>query len=115
MAKNVDPIIFAGKVAARINEFCVARTLSMEQLAKAANLTAVEVRAIQEDHEKISIELLKRIARVFDVHPAVLLMCPTEDAIAQVLEPYRDLPKDDFQRIAGELVSRGYRRSGGSA
>ena len=115
MMKHLNPAIFPAKVAARINEFRVARSLSIEQLTTAANLSPAEVIAIHENHEKVTLDLVERVANAFNVHPAVLLMCPDEDPIAQLLEPYRDLPREEFQRVAGELVSRGYQLSCGSA
>ena len=107
--------VLAAKVAARIQEFRIARGLSFEQLAKAAEMSSTEMETIQTGGAEITTELVERIARVFNVHPAVLLMCPDEDPMAKLLEQYRDVPKAEFQRIAGELMSRGYRRSKGSA
>jgi transcriptional regulator with XRE-family HTH domain len=115
MREQPSPAVLAANVAARINEFRVARGLSIDELAKAAALSSAEILVIQEGREEITTELVERIARVFNVHPAVLLMCPDEDPMAKLLEEYRDVPKAEFQRIAGELMSRGYRRSKGSA
>jgi len=115
MKEQPSVAVLAAKVAARIQEFRVARGLSVEQLAEAAHLSSTELMVIQEGREEITTELVERIARVFNVHPAVLLMCPDEDPMAKLLEQYRDVPKAEFQRIAGELMSRGYRRSKGSA
>lgn len=115
MKVRPSPAVLATKVAARIHEFRVARGLSVEELAKAADLSSTELMVIQEGREEITTELVERVARVFNVHPAVLLMCPDEDPMAKLLEQYRDMPKTEFQRIAGELMSRGYRRSKGSA
>jgi transcriptional regulator with XRE-family HTH domain len=115
MKEQPSPAVLATKVAARIREFRVARGLSIEELAKAAELSSAELVVIQEGREDITTELVERIARVFNIHPAVLLMCPDEDPMATLLEQYRDVPKAEFQRIAGELMSRGYRRSKGSA
>ncbi len=115
MKAQTSMTVLAAKVVARIQEFCLARGLSIEQLAKAAELSSVELLIIQEGREEITTELVERIALVFNVHPAVLLMCPDEDPMAKLLEQYRDVPKAEFQRIAGELMSRGYRRSRGSA
>jgi len=113
--KHLDPKVFPSVVAARINELRVAKGLSMEQLAKAANLTTAEVRAIQEDHEQVHVELIDRVANALQIHPAVLVMCPGDDPIAHLLEPYRELSKEDFRRIARELEARGFRRSGGGS
>ena len=115
MKEQTSVTVLAAKVVARIQEFRLARGLSIEQLAKAAELSSVELLIIQEGREEITTELVERIALVFNVHPAVLLMCPDEDPMAKLLEQYRDVPKAEFQRIAGELMSRGYRRSRGSA
>ena len=115
MREQPNVTVLAAKVAARIQDFRVARGLSVKQLAEAADLSSAEIMVIQEGREEITTELVERIARVFNVHPAVLLMCPDEDPMAKLLEQYRDVPKAEFQRIAGELMSRGYRRSKGSA
>ncbi|WP_410964319.1 hypothetical protein, partial [Salmonella sp. SAL4447] len=37
-----------------------------------------------------------------------LLMMPDEDPLAQTLEQFRDVPRDEFQQRAGALISRGY-------
>ena len=105
----------AAKVVARIEEFRIARGLSFEELAKGAGMSSSEITLLQEAREELTTELVERIAYVFNVHPAVLLMCPDEDPMAQLLEQYRDLSKVEFQRIAGDLMSRGYRRSRGPA
>jgi len=115
MKEQSSVAVLAAKVAARIQEFRLARGLSIEQLAKAARLSSTELLIIQEGREDITTDLVERIAYVFDVHPAVLLMCPDEDPMAKLLEQHRDVTKAEFQRIAGELMSRGYRRSRGSA
>ena len=115
MKEQPSVAVLAAKVAARIREFRLARGLSIDQLAEAADLSSAELLIIQEGREEITTELVERIAGVFNVHPAVLLMCPDEDPMAKLLEQYRDVPKAEFQRIAGELMSRGYRRSKGSA
>jgi transcriptional regulator with XRE-family HTH domain len=115
MKEQPSVTVLAAKVAARIQEFRIARGLSIEQLAQAADLSSAELLVIEEGREEFTTELVERIATVFGVHPAVLLMCPDEDPMAKLLEEYRDVPKAEFQRIAGELMSRGYRRSKGSA
>lgn len=115
MKEQSSVAILAAKVAARIEEFRTARGLSVEQLAEAADLSSTELLILQEGREEITTDLVERVARVFGVHPAVLLMCPEEDPMAKLLEQYRDVPKAEFQRIAGELMSRGYRRSKGVA
>lgn len=115
MKEQPNVAALAAKVAARIDEFRRARGLSQEQLAQAAHLSTAEIALLQGGREEITTDLVERIAHVFNVHPAVLLMCPDEDPMAQLLEQYRDVPRLEFQRIAGELMSRGYRRSKGSA
>ncbi len=115
MKEQPNVAVVAAKVAARIEEFRVARGLSLDDLAEAAELSATEILILQEGREEITTDLVERVADVFKVHPAVLLMCPEDDPMAQLLEQYRDFPRDEFQRIAGELMSRGYRRSKGSA
>jgi transcriptional regulator with XRE-family HTH domain len=115
MKEQPSAAVLAAKLVARIHEFRVARRLSVEDLAKAADLSPSELITLQEAREDITTDLVDRIARVFNVHPAVLLMCPDEDPMAKLLEEYRDVPKAEFQQIAGELMSRGYRRSKGSA
>jgi transcriptional regulator with XRE-family HTH domain len=115
MKEQPSVTVLAAKIAARIREFRVARGLSVDELAKAAALSSTELLIIQEGREEITTDLVERIAEVFNVHPAVLLMCPDEDPMAKLLEQYRDVPKAEFQKIAGELMSRGYRRSKGSA
>jgi transcriptional regulator with XRE-family HTH domain len=105
----------AARVAARIREFCSARGISAEALTRAANLSPVEVALLDAESENMTRNMLERIAAVFEVHPAVLCMSPDEHAIAKLLEAQRDLPKDKFQKLAGELISKGFSRSQGSA
>lgn len=105
----------AARVAARIRELCSARGISAEALVHEANLTPVEVELLDAESENMTRNMLERIAAVFDVHPAVLCMDPNEHAMARLLETQRDLPKDKFQSLAGELISRGFHRSKGSA
>jgi len=107
--------VLAAKVAARIREFRAARGISEDALAQAANLSALEVQLLEAESEDMTRNMLERIAAVFGVHPAVLCMSPDEHAIASLLEAQRDLPKDKFQALAGELVSRGFFRSKGVA
>jgi len=107
--------VFAAKVAARIREFRAARGISEEDLVQAANLSALEVQLLDVESEDMTRNMLERIAAVFNVHPAVLCMAPDEHAIASLLEAQRDLPKDKFQKLAGELVARGFLRSKGTA
>lgn len=107
--------VLAAKVAARIEEFRIARGLSVDELAAAAGLSPDEQVVIREGHEEITTELVERVARVFNVHPAVLVMCPDEDPLAKYLEQYRDVPKDEFQRIAMDIMVRGYRGTQGTA
>jgi len=107
--------VFAAKVAARIREFRSARGISEEALVQAANLSALEVQLLKAESEDMTPNMLERIAVVFDVHPAVLCMDPNEHVFARLLETQRDLPKDKFQKLAGELVSRGFYRSKGTA
>jgi len=104
----------AARVAARIREFCQARGISAEALADAANLSPTEVALLNAESENMTRPMLERIAAVFDVHPAVLCMSPDEHAMARMLEAHRDLPKDKFQKLAGELISKGFYRSQGS-
>jgi plasmid maintenance system antidote protein VapI len=105
----------AARVCARIREFCAARGMSAKALIRAAKLTPTEVALLDAESEEITPYMLRRIAAVFNVHPAVLCMSSDEHAIASMLEAYRDMPKDKFQKLAGELVSRGFHRSRGSA
>ena len=70
---------------------------------------------LEAESEDMTRDMLNRIAAVFGVHPAVLCMSPDEHAFASVLEQYRDIPKDAFQKFAGELVSKGFHRSKGAA
>lgn len=107
--------ILAAKVSARIREFRAARGISKEALARGANLTPVEQQLLDAESEDMTRGMLERIAAVFGVHPAVLYMAPDEHAIASLLEAQRDLPKDKFQQLASELVSRGFYRSKGKA
>ena len=107
--------VFAAKVAARIREFRTIRQISEEALVKAANLTPVEVELLNAESEDMTRNMLERIAAVFNVHPAVLCMDPNEHAIAKLLESQRDLPKDKFQKLAGELISKGFSQSKGLA
>lgn len=114
--KNLENVaMLAAKIAARIEEFRAARGLSFAELTRAASMTSEEITTIREGRTEITTDLLTRIAKVLNVHPAVLLMCPDEDPMAQLLEQYRDLPRDEFQRIAADFVVRGYRGTRGSA
>ena len=103
----------ASRVAARIREFCTARNISKDALVRAAKLSLTEVSLLEAESEDITRDMLERIAAVFDVHPAVLCLDPNEHALAKLLEAQRDLPKDKFQELAGELVSKGFFRSRG--
>lgn len=105
----------ATKVAARIREFCTARSISKEALVRAAKLSPTEIRLLDAESEDITRDMLNRIAAVFGVHPAVLCMDPDEHALAKLLEAQRDLPKDKFQKIAADLISKGFRHSKGVA
>jgi transcriptional regulator with XRE-family HTH domain len=114
MTRQVNEAEVTAKVVARIHEFRTARGLSVEQLAKAAKLSASEKLVIQGEHHVMTVDLLRRIARALKVHPAVLLVAPDEP-VAQLFEYLRDLPRDQIQRLAGELISRGIRRTDGAA
>jgi transcriptional regulator with XRE-family HTH domain len=107
--------VFAAKVAARIREFRDARGISKEALVQGAKLSAREVRLLEAESENMTPNMLERIAAVFHVHPAVLCMDPNEHAFAKLLETQRDLPKAQFQKLAAELVSKGFYRSRGAA
>ncbi len=115
MKKQSPGALFAAKVAARIREFRTIREISEETLVKAANLSPVEVELLKAESEDMTRNMLERIAAVFNVHPAVLCMDPNEHAIAKLLESQRDLPKDKFQKLAGELISKGFSQSKGMA
>ncbi len=107
--------LLAARIAARIREFRAARGISHETLTQRANLTPLEVALLNAESQEMTRGMLSRIAAVFDVHPAVLCMDPNEHAIAKLLESQRDLPKDKFQKLAGELISKGFSRSSGAA
>ncbi len=115
MKDQTNVAMLAAKVAARIEEFRAARGLSFAELTRAAAMSSEEIAIIREGRVEITTDLVTRIAKVFNVHPAVLLMCPDEDPMAKLLEQYRDLPRDEFQRIASDFVARGYRGTRGSA
>jgi transcriptional regulator with XRE-family HTH domain len=104
----------AARVTARIREFCGVRGISAEALARSADLSPTEVALLEAASENMTRNMLERIAAVLEVHPAVLCMSPDEHAIATMLEAHRDLPKDKFQKLAGELISKGFYRSQGS-
>jgi transcriptional regulator with XRE-family HTH domain len=103
------------KVSARIRELSAARGLSDEALAKAAGLSRLELKWLEDGSEDMTTDMLDRIAEVFGVHPAVLCMFPDEHALASLLEKLRDLPKDEFQKLAAELISKGFRGTKGAA
>jgi hypothetical protein len=107
--------MLAAKVSARIREFCVTRGISANALVHAANLSPMELQLLEAESEDMTRDMLERIAAVLGVHLAVLCMDPDEHALAKLLEAHRDLPKDKFQKLAGELVSRGFLRSKGAA
>ncbi len=107
--------MLAAKVSARIREFRAARGISAEVLTQGANLSRAELYLLETESEDMTRDMLNRIAGVFGVHPAVLCMSPDEHVIATLLEAQRDLPKDEFQKLAGELVSKGFGRSNGAA
>jgi len=115
MKPQSDGAILAAKVSARIREFRAARGISAEALTQAANLSPAELYLLEVESEDMTRDMLNRIAAVFGVHPAVLCMSPDEHAIATLLEAQRDLPKDAFQKLASELVSKGFGRSKGAA
>lgn len=106
---------FGAKVAARIREFQRARDMSDEALVNAAKLSTDELRWLDEGSEQIHTGMVERIAIAFQVHPAVLVMFPDEHPLASLLEPFRDLPKDEFQKRAAEAISKGFHHSKGSA
>ena len=107
--------MLAAKVSARIREFCVTRGISANALIHAANLSPMERQLLEAESEDMTRDMLERIAAVLGVHPAVLCMDPNEHALAKLLEAQRDLPKDQFQKLAGELISKGFFRTEGSA
>lgn len=105
----------AVKVAARIREFRLARNMSVEELAAKSGLSIQEVTMAEEGREEMTVPVVKAIARAFDVHPAVLLMMPEDDPLAQMLEPHKDKNQEELQKIAIDLIARGWRNSRGSA
>ncbi len=115
MKPQSDGAILAAKVSARIREFRAVRGISAEALTHAANLSPAELYLLEGESEDMTRDMLERIAAVFGVHPAVLCMSPDENAVARLLELHRDLPKDAFQKLAGELVSKGFSQSKGVA
>ena len=115
MTTQSDGAALAAKVSARIREFRAARGISAEALTQAANLSLAELYLLEVESEDMTRDMLNRIAAVFGVHPAVLCMSPDEHVIATLLEAQRDLPKDAFQKLAGELISKGFSRSKGAA
>lgn len=115
MKTQSDASILAAKISARIREFCVARGISAEALVRGAKLSPTEIQLLEAESVDMTRNMLERIAAVFGVHLAVLCMDPDEDPLARMLEAQRDLPKDKFQKLAGELVSRGFLRSKGTA
>jgi transcriptional regulator with XRE-family HTH domain len=114
MKAQSDGAGVGAKVSARIREFSAARGLSAEALARAAGLSPTEIRMLEEGSDDITKEMVERIADVFGVHQAALCMFPGEHALANLLERHRDLPKDEFQKLAAELISKGFQRSKGS-
>jgi transcriptional regulator with XRE-family HTH domain len=115
MKTQTSGAVFAAKLAARIREFRVARGISEEALARGADLSAREVGLLEAESEDMTLDMLERIAAVFNVHLAVLWMDPNENVFAKFLEGQRDLPKDQFQKFAAELISKGFHHSKGSA
>jgi len=89
--------------------------VSTETLIQAASLSAIEIQLLNAESENMTPYMLERIAAVFDVHPAALCMDPNEHAIAKLVETYRNLPMEKFQKLAGELVSKGFSQSKGAA
>jgi transcriptional regulator with XRE-family HTH domain len=110
MTRQVNEAEVTAIVVARIHEFRTTRGLSVEQLAKAAKLSASEKLVIQGEADVMTVDLLRRIARALKVHPAILLMA-SDDPHAQLLEYLRELPRAQLQRLSGELISRGIRRT----
>jgi transcriptional regulator with XRE-family HTH domain len=115
MKEQTPGEILGAKVAARIREFRLARNMSVEELAAKSGLSVDEVKIAEEGREEMTVPTVKSIARAFGVHPAVLFMSPEDDPLAQMLEPQRAKPKDELQKLAGEIISRGWRASRGSA
>lgn len=115
MKRQSDGAKLAAKVSARIREFRAARGISIEALVQAANLSSAELQLLEAESEDMTRDMLERIAAVFGVHPAVLCMSPNEDAVANFLEHYRDISKDEFQQLASELISKGFYRSKATA
>jgi transcriptional regulator with XRE-family HTH domain len=103
------------KVSARIREFRTARGISEEALAEAAKLSASEMRLLNEGSEEINTNMVNRIANALGVHSAVLYMFPDEHPLASLLEKFRDLPKDEFKKLAAEIIAKGFHHSKGSA
>jgi transcriptional regulator with XRE-family HTH domain len=107
--------IFAAKVATRVRDFRTRRGLSADALAKAAGLSAAEMLLVEEGSVDMTVEMIDCIAEALGVHRIVFLMFPDEDPLASLLEPHRDLPGDEYQKVLGDLVLRGYQHSEGSA
>ncbi len=115
MKTDPEAIPLGATVAARIREFRRVRGISEETLVRSAKLSPAEVQLLAAESEEMTRDMLERIAEVFDVHPAVLCMNPGEHAITNLLETDRDLPKESFQKLAGELISKGFYNSRGKA
>lgn len=115
MREQSHAVILAARVAARIRDLRVQRGLSADALAEAAGLSAAEMLLVEEGSKDMTVEMIDSIANALEVHRVVFFMFPDENPLASLLEPHRDLPEDEFQKILGDLVLRGYRHSEGSA
>ena len=107
--------VLAAHIATRIRELQAKRGVSVEALVHAASLSPSEIELLDAKSELITKDMLNRIAAVFDVHPAALCMNPEEDPLARLLEADRDLPKEQFQKLAVEMISKGFLHSKGAA
>ncbi len=115
MKTQFDGSLLAAHIVTRIREIRTVRGISEEALVEGANLSSTEIQLLETKSALITRDMLNRIAAVFDVHPAALCMDPEQDPLARLLEAQRDLPKDQFQELAADLVSKGFYFSKGSA
>lgn len=104
MPRRTEPDPQTAKLGARLRELRTERTMSLNELADASEVSKGHLSSIEHGLAAITIQTISRLAKGLGLPPFYLLTSPADDERDQIAELIRRLPAHEITKLRRELV-----------
>jgi transcriptional regulator with XRE-family HTH domain len=104
MPRRTEPDPQTKKVGARLRELRTERTMSLNELADASEVSKGHLSSIEHGLAAITVQTISRLAKGLGLPPFYLLTSPADDERDQIAELIRRLPAQEIVKLRRQLV-----------